>query len=334
MEVVLLVLGITGIALLAMFRVIQRRSSSARHRHARPPGARRGEAPAHVVAAAAPRRRDVDAESARRRERLGRRPRLGGRGDAQAARRGSSGARASRRNAPAEPVQEAPSAEPWQSDEDWLEEDDGLGWEGAGVAGNGNGNGPVDPSSWTSGREWTTRESGPSPEAGGRRRLGVRRDRRRRGAAHLRARRHRVGRRAGGAPLGRADAAACSVPEERRKLHPVAAAGDLRRGGHRPRRAGQHRAARRVRPGPEQSDHARARRPRPCGRPSRRLRPPAASPTTRRRSPRRVPRRPRRVRRRPGSGGSSGARARARWPPATTPWRPRGARRAPDARGP
>ena len=157
MEVVLLVVGISGIALLAMSRVIQRRSSCARPTARRPRWRRpaRRRAPPHVG--------DLEAQSARRRERLGRRSRLGGRGDrAQARDVGARGARASRRPLPAEPAQEAPSAERWQEDDDWSEED--SGWDVPGAGGNGNGNGHVEPSQWTAGREWTTREDGPTPE--------------------------------------------------------------------------------------------------------------------------------------------------------------------------
>ena len=161
MEVVLLVLGITGIALLAMTRVIQRRSSGAR------PASRGNRVPV-----AAKRGRTVAAAAATPAETWKPNPLadesgwdddLGWEG-VEAAEAAGVGAVARARTGGDGRSRKSPPAESWQDDEDWLDEDDGFGWEGAGVGGNGNGNGHADPSPWTSGREWTTRESGPSPE--------------------------------------------------------------------------------------------------------------------------------------------------------------------------
>ena len=252
MEVVLLVLGITGIALLAMTRVIQRRSSSAgpASRGSRVPVTSKHGRPSrrHRLDAGG----DLEAQSARRRERLGRRPRLGGRGDRQAQGVGAvarerTGARpASRsRNHPA-----ASRGRPTRTGSRTT-----VGWEGAGVGGNGNGNGP------------SSRASGPRGASGRRARAGLRPSRRSpvprrrprpmspRSPARTRStttngtKSRRSGR---GAP----DSAARSRPGGTTQAASGAAAGDLRRGGHRPRRAGQHRAARRVRPCSEQADHA------------------------------------------------------------------------------
>ena len=159
MEVVLLVLGITGIALLAMTRVIQRRSSGARpasRGNRVPVAAKRGRTVAAAATPAETWKPNPLADESGWDDDLG--------WEGVEAPKPPAWEQWREREPEATPVQEAPPAESWQDEEDWLDEDDGFGWEGAGVGGNGNGNGHADPSPWTSGREWTTRESGPSPE--------------------------------------------------------------------------------------------------------------------------------------------------------------------------
>lgn len=193
MEVVLLLLGIVGIALVVVPR-LQRRSSSGRRptRGRRAATARRKRALAAAAAAPpvatwtptlAPEAADEDGWD----------DDLGWEGVETAApeardaweqwRATESPLAASEpEEAPAEPVAELPSVERWraqaQEEEEWLE-DDGLGWEGEDATwsanghaptpepapvpvSNGNGNGHVEPSTWTSGRDWTRSEE-PAP---------------------------------------------------------------------------------------------------------------------------------------------------------------------------
>ena len=240
MEVVLLLLGIVGIALVAVPRIQRRSSSSGRRatRSRRAPVTKRKRSAA--VAAPAPRSRPGRPVRARVGDDDAWDDDLGWEGvedrrSRTRARRGSAGATTESplaseepEDAPVEPVAELPSVERWraqaQEDEEWLE-DDGLGWEGEDdapatfggdqPARNGNGHHPGGRAGAT-GRARTrarrrarvarpgrapTSPRRPSPRGF---RLG--RDRRRaadRGAgSHVRAR-GRLGRRARRAPLGR-----------------------------------------------------------------------------------------------------------------------------------
>ena len=110
-----------------------RRPARRRSRRARVGAARRASRRA-AIARGAP--------ACRRHRRVGRRPRLGGRRDPAPGRArgvGASGGRPSRRSpAAAEPAEpeappELPSVERWRAkaqEPDWVEDDDGLGWEG------------------------------------------------------------------------------------------------------------------------------------------------------------------------------------------------------------
>ena len=189
-----------------------------------------------------------------------------------------------------EPVAELPSVERWRAqaqEEDWVEDDDGLGWEGEEVSkptlwkGDGNGHEP-EPEAWRGDvgngqhsraraehhvderRQWPRLVACGRALARAARRTGVRlglcRDRRR-AAARRRGRdrrrlrpRRRLGR-AGRTSVGRARRARAGSgrpgpdprAEQPAQAAPRAPAGDLRRSGRRTGRAGQHRPARWVR---------------------------------------------------------------------------------------
>ena len=296
MEVVLLLLGIVGIALVAVPR-IQRRSSSVavapRAVGARPSRSASAPPPRPPPRLrprlAAPSPVDEDAwDDDLGWEGVEEPPPGHSRGVGALARRPS-------RRSPAEEPEDAPpsrspscrassaGARRPQEDDEWLEDDDGLGWEGRGRRSGSvqrrrsrrataTGIVPhagVDASAPATGRARTRARPRSPPwhrpgrardeSRAGRARRGfrLRRDRRRAGARRWLAARTRsrttgttepvaraVGRSRGRPTTRRREAR--PRPAGKRKLHPVAAAGDLRRRRDRAGRAGQHDAARRL----------------------------------------------------------------------------------------